>query len=230
MRFARVRNYDRYQVHTERSDMVCLSLDTFHDAKLTQLDSDERLGWIAVLIAAKRHKNAIPLPPGDPIRAFVATGATAPTFKLNRYVQLRMVDVLNDAPAESEPARLAKKRSAMIKLDCPENRAVIDDLNMILGRKMGYTVTLLQAAQRLRDLGYKVMDWRLVFERVASATIGGKGIASWCKEKFNADYLLRPGEMGAFDKILNLEEPKIQTQNVAGPRSAADILSELQGN
>lgn len=232
MRFARVKNYERYQVHTERSDMICLSLDTFHDSKLAHLNPVEMLGWIAVLIAAKRHKNVIPLPIGDPIRAFVATGAALPGFRLNRYVQLKMVQVLDDAPAKSEPARVERRKRDLKKYDSKENRELIDDANEIFGRNLGYTVTLLQAAERLRSLGYKRADWRKVFQRVAEADTAQdkKNIAAWCKSHFNFEYIVRPGDMGGFDKILNMQNDPAPVEEKKLPRlrSAEEIINDLR--
>lgn len=102
-----------------------------------------------------------------------------------------------------KPPGVATAAEFMAQLNTPENRQGVDDLNEIMEprRRYSYTVDNLGMFARLLASGYTREDWLLVLSEIKQAD---GGLAEWCRvKKPPLVYILRPGEEGAFARIIH---------------------------
>lgn len=220
----RVRNFDRYQTRDEkrkdtkttRHFWLKLSVDTFRDERIGELEGIQQLGWIAVLIAAKMTNNRVPTDPRMIAKLACINGRVNAIINIEKMVALGLIEFFDvedppeQPPAASQekpakkrgPAGIAKTRDELAAVDTPENRQGLEDLNSILSRSLHPTVTNLGFFARLRAGGYTREQWVSVLTAVRDK-VGST--AQWAAglDDVPLAYILRPGEDGGFDKILN---------------------------
>lgn len=115
--------------------------------------------------------------------------------------------------------------------DIPEARQGCDDVAEILDRKPDHTASMLSAFARLVREGRTREQWRAVLvayrdRSTQTAAFCRDGSGDGKKGGPGLDYLLRPGEKGAFDRVwLQLQEG---CDEASGVRATARLLEQMR--
>jgi hypothetical protein len=219
-RYFAVVNWSKYQKGDVGKEWIRFQVDTFNDPLIFPLKPIEKLCWVAILCAAKKHKNRVKW---DGRYVLAQAGlAGRIDLHLDTFASIGLIRELDSVVAEpempvaptnasaTEPQpkpkkdKKAKRQTEMERVNVPENREGVDDWNEILSSKHGYTQDNLDVFDRLRTAGYTRDDWRKVMiayrDKLGSTAI-------WALSVGKIDWALRPGEKGGFAKILREQQP-----------------------